>query len=251
MRKRSKGFAFARNTDSPLKMSGVIAQPARPRSTAAELDTSQPCFTKKFNQPSRPSGVVSYVTPVRPPPCHNRSGTAPRRFAGRKYCTYIASTEYVPFGSTFAGTPPGVNTTSFTGLPEISTSRPPTWNEPMSRSAIGAWAQAETIRTRELRIARTVGPSFELLGFARQILQPLYFPCTRGRIRNASLERFLRARDFVLQLVEAMREIEDLAPALIAGAEARLQRAHGGVAVSRAAVRIAALVGAESLEALV
>src|SRR5713226_9297703 len=142
MRKRSKGFALARNTGSPLKISGVIAQPARPRSTASELYTSQPCFTKKFNQPSRPSGVVSYVTPVSPPPCHIKSGTAPRRFAGRKYCTYIASTEYVPFKSTFAGTPPGVNTTSFTGLPEISTSRPPTWNEPMSRKAIGSAAFA-------------------------------------------------------------------------------------------------------------
>src|SRR6266568_9503639 len=137
MRKRSKGFALARNTGSPLKMSGVIAQPARPRSTASELYTSQPCLTKKFNQPSRPSGVVSYVTPVSPPPCHIKSGTAPRRFADRKYCTYIASTEYVPLRSTFAGTPPGVKTTSLTGLPVISTSRPPTWNEPISASTIG------------------------------------------------------------------------------------------------------------------
>src|SRR5882762_7206763 len=55
----------------------------------------------------------------------------------------------MPFGSTFAGTPPGVNTISFTGLPEISASRPPTWNEPMSRSAIGAWAQPARIRTRK------------------------------------------------------------------------------------------------------
>src|SRR2546425_13015513 len=142
MRKRSKGFALARNTGSPLKMSGVIAQPARPRSTASELYVSQPCLTKKLSQPSRPSGVVSYVTPVSPPPCHIKSGTAPRRFAGRKYCTYIASTEYVPFRSTFAGTPPGVNTTSLTGFPETSTSRPPTWNEPMSRRAMGTEVQA-------------------------------------------------------------------------------------------------------------
>src|SRR6266581_6250194 len=149
MRKRSKGFALARNTGSPLKMSGVIAQPARPRSSASELYTSQPCLTKKLSQPSRPSGVVSYVTPVSPPPCHIKSGTAPRRFADRKYCTYIASTEYVPLRSTFAGTPPGVNTTSLTGFPEISTSRPPTWNEPMSRRAYGAEVQAE-------RIAETV-----------------------------------------------------------------------------------------------
>src|SRR5438445_1601527 len=56
----------------------------------------------------------------------------------------------MPFMSTLAGTPPGVNTTSFTGLPEISTSRPPTWNEPMSRSPIGAWAQPATIKTRRL-----------------------------------------------------------------------------------------------------
>jgi hypothetical protein len=64
----------------------------------------------------------------------------------------------VPFGSTFAGTPPGVKVTSLTGLPEISTSRPPTWNEPISRSAIGSaalasvadirTATAETIATR-------------------------------------------------------------------------------------------------------
>ena len=46
MRKRSKGLALARNTGSPLKMSGNIAQPARPRSTASELYTSQPCLTK-------------------------------------------------------------------------------------------------------------------------------------------------------------------------------------------------------------
>src|SRR6267143_5427548 len=164
MRKRSKGFALARNTGSPLKMSGVIAQPARPRSTASELYTSQPRLTKKFNQPSRPSGVVSYVTPVSPPPCHIKSGTAPRRFAGRKYCTYIASTAYVPLRSTFAGTPPGVNTTSFTGLPLIVTSRPPTWNEPMSRNAMGLCAQpassasAKTARVLILPPSKLVTP---------------------------------------------------------------------------------------------
>src|SRR5882672_5489969 len=153
--------------------------------------------------------------------------------------------------STLAGTPPGVNTTSFTGLPEISTSRPPTWNEPMSRSAIGAWAQAETIRTRELRIARTADPPFQLLGFARQLFEPRDFHRQRDGVRNSRRERLLRARDLVAHLRQALGQVVELAPALIAGAEARLQRAHGGVAVSRAAVRIAALVGAESLEALV
>src|SRR5438132_8076357 len=78
----------------------------------------------------------------------------------------------MPFMSTLAGTPPGVNTISFTGLPEISTSRPPTWNEPMSRSAIGAWAQPETIETARLRIARTADPPFNLLGFACQFFEP-------------------------------------------------------------------------------
>src|SRR6266403_5787241 len=48
------------------------------------------------------------------------------------------------FLNTFAGTPPGVNVTSLTGLPLISTSRPPTWNEPMSRKAMGSAALAAT-----------------------------------------------------------------------------------------------------------
>src|SRR5215218_749097 len=54
----------------------------------------------------------------------------------------------MPFGSTLAGTPPGVKVTSLTGLPEISTSRPPTWNEPMSRSAIGSAALASVVPIR-------------------------------------------------------------------------------------------------------
>src|SRR5581483_10577885 len=82
-----------------------------------------------------------------------RSGNSPRLLAGRKYWTYIASTRYVPLRSTFAGTPPGVNTTSFTGLPLIVTSRPPTWNEPMSRSAIGDWL-AQPASSRAQRMAR-------------------------------------------------------------------------------------------------
>src|SRR3984957_4576039 len=51
----------------------------------------------------------------------------------------------MPFGSTLAGTPPGVNVTSLVGLPLISTRRPPTWNEPMSRSAIGSAACAAAV----------------------------------------------------------------------------------------------------------
>src|SRR5215475_11401482 len=70
------------------------------------------------------------------------SGTTPRWSWGMKYWTYICSTRYTPFGSIFAGGPPGVKTTSFTGLPLIVTSRPPTWKEPMSLSWIGACAQA-------------------------------------------------------------------------------------------------------------
>src|SRR6266513_598013 len=189
MRKRSKGFAFARNTGSLLKISGYIAQPARPRSTASELYTSQPCLTKKFIHPSRPSGVVSYVTPVRPPPCHIRSGTAPRRFAGRKYCTYIASTAYVPLRSTFAGTPPGVNTTSFTGLPVISTSRPPTWNEPMSRRALGAEVQAvrsaAIIRIGFVRIALTPSVPIPATGFVTFPESYCVLPSTRERSNGA------------------------------------------------------------------
>ena len=46
--------------------------------------------------------------------------------AGVKYCTYMDSTMYLPLGSIFAGAPPGVNTTSRTGLPCTSTNRPPT-----------------------------------------------------------------------------------------------------------------------------
>jgi hypothetical protein len=68
MRKRSKGPALVRRIGSAEKMSGYGAQPGRP------------------------SGVVSYVTPVRPPPCQRRSGALPRSRAGRKYCTYICST---------------------------------------------------------------------------------------------------------------------------------------------------------------
>src|SRR5882762_5932597 len=118
MRKRSKGFALARNTGSPLKISGYIAQPARPRSTASELYTSQPCLMKKFNQPSRPSGVVSQVQTlfrhlsqerlfiVPPPPalCASKPASpayaaAPVRRAKARWSTSPA--RFVPFGPLF------------------------------------------------------------------------------------------------------------------------------------------------------
>jgi hypothetical protein len=41
-----------------------------------------------------------------------------------------------------AGTPPALNTTSFRGFPDISTTRPPTWKDPMSRKVIGSPAIA-------------------------------------------------------------------------------------------------------------
>src|SRR5262245_30693484 len=93
-----------------------------------------------LSQPSRPSGVDSYVTPVSPPPCHINSGSLPLRSFGRKYCTYICSTMYWPFGSSLVGGPPGCRTISRTGFPLISTTRPPTWNEPMPRSTMSCSA---------------------------------------------------------------------------------------------------------------
>src|SRR5216117_628994 len=157
----------------------------------------------------------------------------------------------MPFMSTLAGTPPGVNTISFTGLPEISTSRPPTWNEPMSRSAIGAWAQPETIQTARLRIARTADPPFQLLGFACQFFEPQDFHGERGGIRSSSRDRLLRARDVVPHLGQALGQVVELAPALVAGAEPALRRAHGDVGIAGAPVGVAALVVAEGLQALV
>src|SRR5256886_16697890 len=115
------------------------------------------------------------------------------------------------FMSTLAGTPPGVNTISFTGLPEISTPRPPTWNEPMSRSAIGAWAQPEPIETARLRIARTADPPFNLLGFARQFFEPHDFHGERGGIRSSSRDPLPRARDVVPHLREALGQVVELA----------------------------------------
>src|SRR5438309_11783404 len=123
----------------------------------------------------------------------------------------------MPFMSTLAGTPPGVNTISFTGLPEISTSRPPTWNEPMSRSAIGAWAQPETIETARLRIARTADPPFNLLGFACQFFEPHDSHGERGGIRSSRRDSLLRARDVVAHLGQAMGQVLDLSHALVGG----------------------------------
>jgi hypothetical protein len=54
------------------------------------------------------------------------SGSLPLRTCGRKYCTYICSTWYLPFGSSLDGGPPGTRTISRTGLPLTSTMRPPT-----------------------------------------------------------------------------------------------------------------------------
>src|SRR5256885_3897488 len=157
----------------------------------------------------------------------------------------------MPFMSTFAGTPPGVTTISFPGLPEFSTSRPPTWNEPTSRSAIGAWAQPETIQTARLRIARTADPPFQLLGFARQFFKPHDFHGERGGIRSSSRNRLLRARDLVPHFGQALGQVVELAPALIAGAEPALRRAHRDIGISGAAVGVAALVVAKGLQALV
>ena len=47
---------------------------------------------------------------------------------------------HMEFTQCHAGTPPGVNTTSLIGWPFTSISLPPTWNEPMSRSAMPCWA---------------------------------------------------------------------------------------------------------------
>ncbi len=122
------------------------AKPARPRSTASDTYVSQPLRTNILSQPSRPSGVDSYVTPVSPPPCHSNSGSLPLRSFGRKYCTYICSTMYWPFGSSLVSGPPGCRTISRTGLPLISTTRPPTWNEPMPRSTMSCSAATAAVR---------------------------------------------------------------------------------------------------------
>src|SRR5256886_3729390 len=152
---------------------------------------------------------------------------------------------------TLDGTPPGITAIPFTALPEIPPPRPPTWNEPMSRSAIGAWAQPETIETARLRIARTADPPFQLLGFACQFFEPHDFHGERGGIRSSSRDRLLRARDVVPHLGQALGKVGELAPALVAGAEPALRRAHRDVGISGAPVGVAALVVAEGLQALV
>src|SRR2546430_11694530 len=140
----------------------------------------------------------------------------------------------MPFMSTFAGTPPGVNTISFTGLPEISTSRPPTWNDPMSRSAIGAWAQPETIETARLRIARTADPPFQLLGFARQVFEPHDFHGDPAGLRRSTPNPLLPARDGVPHPAQAPGQGAELGPAPVSGAQPARRRAHPRVRISRA-----------------
>src|SRR5215813_6131158 len=95
-----------------------------------------------------------------------------------KYWTYICSTRYTPFGSILAGGPPGVNTTSFTGLPLMVTSRPPTWNDPMSLSWIGACAQA-------VRAASAGSATRSLITHSPSIRSLPMMP-SRGRQRNRS-----------------------------------------------------------------
>src|SRR5438445_12088349 len=102
----------------------------------------------------------------------------------------------------------------------------------MSRSAIGAWAQPETIETARLRIARTADPPFQLLGFACQFFEPHDFHGERGGIRSSSRDRLLRARDVVLHLGQALGKVVELAPALVAGAESALRRSQRDVVIS-------------------
>src|SRR3982751_961498 len=70
------------------------------------------------------------------------SGNLPFLFLGRKYCTYICSTMYWPLGSSLVCGPPGWRTIMRTSLPLTSTTRPPTWNEPMPRSTMSSSAAA-------------------------------------------------------------------------------------------------------------
>src|SRR6266404_4819626 len=111
----------------------------------------------------------------------------------------------------------------------------------MSRSAIGAWAQPATVRMIRLGIARTADPPLQLRGFARRLFET----------HDSSRDRLLRARDLVAHLGQALGQVVQLAPALVAGAEPALRRAHRDVGISGAAVGVAALVVAEGLQALV
>jgi len=87
---------------------------------------------KNCCQPGLPSGLVSQVTPVRPPPCHKSSGTLAFGCESLTYCTYICSTASSPFGSTLIGGAPGLTTTSRVGIPLSVAVRPPTWKLPTS-----------------------------------------------------------------------------------------------------------------------
>src|SRR6266853_1527260 len=109
----------------------------------------------------------------------------------------------------------------------------------MSRSAIGAWAQPARIRTKKLGIARTANPPLQLRGFARRLFETHDFHGERGGIRNPSRERFLRARDLLPHLAQSLGQVVELAPALVAGAESGLRRAHRDICISGAAVGVA------------
>src|SRR6188768_1964550 len=78
----------------------------------------------------------------------------------------------MPLGSILAGTPPGVNTTSLTGLPLIATCLPPTWKEPVSRSAIGSAAfvmfEVSRMIAVEKMASRDMIPSRSIPGILRR-----------------------------------------------------------------------------------
>ena len=123
---------------SSEKMGSMGAQPERPRSMASLRQVCQPRRRKYCSQPGLPSGVDSKAAPVMPPPCHSRRGQRPRSSWGTKYWTYICSAWYWPLGSMVMRRPERLLTSiSFTGWSRISSVRPPTKKEPMSRSARG------------------------------------------------------------------------------------------------------------------
>src|SRR5262245_28217533 len=138
MRKSSHACFLVRDGGAPVKTSGYRAHDARPRSTASETYTSWPARRKNICHPGRPSGVVSQVTPVRPPPCQSSSGYFARGWASLTYCTYICSTSKSPFRSTVIGGAPAVRTTSRVGSPVSDAERPPMWKLPTSETDSGS-----------------------------------------------------------------------------------------------------------------